>query len=830
MNEKIDERQGHNSQQKVTLKLAGMSCVNCANTVEKSLKKANGVQDAQVNFAVEKAYVEYNPNDISEEDLLETVKKAGYKAELADTDKHTTTTLKVSGMTCSSCVQRVEKNLSNLTGVIEANVNFATEKATVTYNNSQISVDDLKETVEKAGYGIVNQEIETKNVDDDEKKIKAAAKKMWIALGFSGVIMGLMMIDMFIVAIPYYFPIVATLAFFPIVIIGWETHVSTYRAVRNLSPNMDTLVTMGSIIPYALNFLGFWLPISSFMEMAAMIMTFHMVGRFLETKAKGRASQAIKKLLEMEAKTARIIVDGEEKEVPIEELQLDDVMVIRPGEKVPTDGIVIEGESTLDESMATGESLPVNRKTGDEVIGATINKQGRLKVRATKVGKDTFLSQVVKMVEECQGSKVPIQEFADRITGYFVPIVIGISVTAFILWMSFPDFFISILEFFDFPWTMVDLPLLSLAFLATIAVLVISCPCALGLATPTAIMVGSGKGAENGVLIRQGEAIQTVMDTKIIAFDKTGTLTKGKPEVTDVLPYNEFSEDDICFYAGSLEVASEHPLGQAIVQEAKERKLTLSDVEDFSSLTGKGVQGRINGQTVQIGNRKLMEENQISHDQFTSEMERLENEAKTAMLLAVNGQLAGIIAVADTLKEDSALAIAELEEMGIKTAMITGDNQRTANAIAKKVGISKVIAEVLPDGKVDEIRKLQDQYDSVVMVGDGINDAPALKQANVGIAIGTGTDIAIESADITLIKGELSAVISAIKLSRATFIKIKQNYFWAWFYNAIAIPAAFFGLIHPIIGAAAMAISSINVVLNSTQLRKVDITPSYKKK
>lgn len=830
MNEKIDERQGHNSQQKVTLKLAGMSCVNCANTVEKSLKKANGVQDAQVNFAVEKAYVEYNPNDISEEDLLETVKKAGYKAELADTDKHTTTTLKVSGMTCSSCVQRVEKNLSNLTGVIEANVNFATEKATVTYNNSQISVDDLKETVEKAGYGIVNQEIETKNVDDDEKKIKAAAKKMWIALGFSGVIMGLMMIDMFIVAIPYYFPIVATLAFFPIVIIGWETHVSTYRAVRNLSPNMDTLVTMGSIIPYALNFLGFWLPISSFMEMAAMIMTFHMVGRFLETKAKGRASQAIKKLLEMEAKTARIIVDGEEKEVPIEELQLDDVMVIRPGEKVPTDGIVIEGESTLDESMATGESLPVNRKTGDEVIGATINKQGRLKVRATKVGKDTFLSQVVKMVEECQGSKVPIQEFADRITGYFVPIVIGISVTAFILWMSFPDFFISILEFFDFPWTMVDLPLLSLAFLATIAVLVISCPCALGLATPTAIMVGSGKGAENGVLIRQGEAIQTVMDTKIIAFDKTGTLTKGKPEVTDVLPYNEFSEDDICFYAGSLEVASEHPLGQAIVQEAKERKLTLSDVEDFSSLTGKGVQGRINGQTVQIGNRKLMEENQISHDQFTSEMERLENEAKTAMLLAVNGQLAGIIAVADTLKEDSALAIAELEEMGIKTAMITGDNQRTANAIAKKVGISKVIAEVLPDGKVDEIRKLQDQYDSVVMVGDGINDAPALKQANVGIAIGTGTDIAIESADITLIKGELSAVISAIKLSRATFIKIKQNYFWAWFYNAIAIPAAFFGLIHPIIGAAAMAISSINVVLNSTQLRKVDIAPSYKKK
>ena len=556
-------------------------------------------------------------------------------------------------------------------------------------------------------------------------------------------------------------------------------------------------------------------------------MTLHLVGRFLEAKAKGKASQAIKKLLEMGAKKARVIVDGEEVDIPIEELSVDQVMIVRPGEKIPTDGIVVDGRSSVDESMATGESLPVERAVGDEVIGSTINKQGVLQVKATRVGKDTFLSQVIKMVEESQGSKVPIQEFADKVTGYFVPAVILIALSAFVSWMLFPGFFIPIVEFFSFPWSNVGLPLFSLAVLATIAVLVISCPCALGLATPTAIMVGGGLGAENGILIRKGEAIQTIKNVKIIAFDKTGTITKGKPETTDIIAFGDNKEADVLLYGGSLEAASEHPLGAAIVEKAKAEGLTLYKVDEFSSVTGMGVEGVVNGRKVLVGSSKLMEANGIACEKYTDDMVKLEDEGKTAILVAIDGEIAGIVAVADTLKEDSVQAIAELEKMGFRTAMITGDNERTANAIARKVGMSRVLAEVMPDGKVDEIKKLQEEFGTVAMVGDGINDAPALKQANVGIAIGTGTDIAIEAAEITLVSGELSAVISAIKLSGATFDKIKQNYFWAWFYNAIAIPAAFFGLLHPMIGAAAMATSSISVVLNSTLLKRAKIKPDY---
>jgi len=431
------------------------------------------------------------------------------------------------------------------------------------------------------------------------------------------------------------------------------------------------------------------------------------------------------------------------------------------------------------------------------------------------------------MVEEAQGSKVPIQEFADRVTGFFVPVVIVIALSAFVSWTIFPDFHIAIVEFFNFPWSNVELPLFSLALLATIAVLVISCPCALGLATPTATMVGGGLGAENGILIRKGEAIQTVRNVKIIAFDKTGTITKGKPEVTDIIPLNNSSESNLLLYAGSIEAASEHPLGQAVVEKARSFGIKLAEVADFSAISGKGVQGRVEGKKVLIGNRRLMAEHNIDFTRHNREIEKLENEAKTAILVAVDEQATGIMAIADPLKEDAIPAIAELENMGIRTAMITGDNERTANAIARKVGISRVLAEVLPDGKVDEVKKLQEEYGTVAMVGDGINDAPALKQANVGIAIGTGTDIAIEAADITLVRGNPGTVISAIKLSNATFGKIKQNYFWAWFYNAVAIPAAFLGLIHPIIGAAAMATSSINVVLNSTRLKKAKISPSF---
>jgi len=475
--------------------------------------------------------------------------------------------------------------------------------------------------------------------------------------------------------------------------------------------------------------------------------------------------------------------------------------------------------------------MPVKRVKGDEVIGATINKQGLLKVQVSKVGKDTFLSQVVKMMEECQGSKVPIQEFADRITGYFVPAIIILTIGTFISFNIFPEFHLGIIRWGAsfLPWVNPDMTPLTLSFITATAVLVISCPCALGLGTPTALMVGSGMGAENGILIRNGEAIQTFKEVKAIAFDKTGTITKGKPEVTDLVTVDGVSEQDFLYYAATIEHGSEHPLAHAIIEKSKIEKIKLGEVIDFNAVVGMGVVGNIDGVRVLVGNRKLMKENNIPYEAYEEELIRLEEEAKTAMLLAKGNQLLGIVAVADPIKEDSAEAIRALEAMGIKTAMITGDNKRTAAAIGKKVGISHVIAEVLPEGKVEEVVKLQEKYGTVAMVGDGINDAPALKQANVGIAIGTGTDIAIEAADVTLVRGELSGIISAIKLSRAIFKKIKQNYFWAWFYNVLFIPVAMLGLLHPMLGAAAMAISSLNVVYNSLRLKKVDISPIYNK-
>ncbi len=817
--------------EKAIIKVKGMSCTSCAQGIEKALQETRGVHSATINFATEQAHVVYDPDEVNLYNLLTVIKKSGYEGSNA-MDELETLIFKISGMSCTSCAKNIEDNLKKAAGVVEATVNFAAEKATVKYRSTETNPNELKQVIRDSGYEVVESErLDPKTEkDSDLEKMSHAARRMWFAIAFAAPIMILMMIHMFVVPIPFYLPLVYLLAFPVIFIAGWETHLGTFRSVRNLSPNMDTLVTLGSLVPYLLNLLVFWYPITSFVEMAASIMTLHLVGRFLEAKARGRASQAIKKLLEMEAKKARLLIDGKEVEVPIEEVMAGQVMIVRPGEKIPTDGVVIDGNSSVDESMATGESLPLERAVGDEVIGSTINKQGILKVKATRVGKDTFLAQVIKLVEECQGSKVPIQEFADRVTGYFVPAVIAIAILTFGSWLIFPGFHISIVEFFNFPWSNVDLPLFSLALLATIAVLVISCPCALGLATPTAIMVSSGLGAESGILIRKGEAIQTIKNVRIIAFDKTGTITKGKPEVTDLIPLNGNTESDLLLYAGSIEAASEHPLGAAIVDKAGAEKLNLHEVGNFTALSGKGVRGIVNGREVLVGSHRLMAENGVDTEQYLEVMESLENEAKTAMLVAVDGEPAGIVAVADTLKEDSAAAIAELEKMGIKTAMITGDNARTANAIARKVGISKVLAEVLPEGKVDEVKKLQAEYGVVAMVGDGINDAPALKQANVGIAIGTGTDIAIEAADITLVRGELSKVIAAINLSIATFDKIRQNYFWAWFYNAVAIPAAYLGLIHPIIGAAAMASSSLNVVLNSTRLKKVKIDPSYLEK
>jgi Cu+-exporting ATPase len=611
--------------------------------------------------------------------------------------------------------------------------------------------------------------------------------------------------------------------------VGRRTYRSGLAAVLHGYANMDTLIALGTGASLLTGPASFFCPVANYAGVSAMIMAFHLTGRYVEETAKGRASQAIRKLLELGAKTARVMRDGREVEVPIEEVQVGDVMVVRPGEKVPTDGVIVEGESAVDESMATGESMPVNKHPGDEVIGATINQEGLLKVEAARVGKDTFLAQVVKLVEECQGSKVPIQEFADRVTGVFVPVVIVIAVLTLAAWLLLPSGMASLVGAGSFlPWVDPNLGIATLAIVSTVAVLVIACPCALGLATPTALMVGSGMGAEHGILIRSGEAIQTLKDIKIVIFDKTGTITKGRPEVTDVVAVNGFDESALLYACACAERGSEHPLGRAIVERAEADGLALAEPREFQAVRGKGVMASVNGARVLVGSRRLMQEHGINPAPLEETLRQLEEEAKTAMLVAVDGELAGAIAVADTLKDDSLSAIRELRRMGLETVMITGDNQRTGEAIARRVGIDHVLAEVLPDGKVAEVQKLQEQFGLVAFVGDGINDAPALTQSNVGLAIGTGTDIAIEASDVTLVRGELTGVVEAINLSRATFRKIKQNLFWAFFYNVVMIPLAIIGWMHPVLAEIAMATSSITVVTNANTLRRVEIRPAYR--
>jgi len=813
---------------KIDLPIKGMTCTSCAQTIEKNLKKRKGVHSVNVNFALEKAFVDFDPKMITNKDLIETVREAGYDVAR----KTERLTLKIGGMTCASCVHTIEKALKKTEGILKANVNLATEEATIEFDAGVTNLRELEKVVEGTGYRVVKKEAEEKEeekVDEDIIKVQKAKRLLISAMIPEIIVMTLMMVNYMVVAIPGYNVIIALLGFPIVFLFGWGTHRASWRAIRHGRANMDVLISIGSVPPYLMGLAVFIFPAAAFIEMATTIVSFHLLGRYLEVKAKGRASQAIKKLLQLGAKTAHILVDGEEKEIAIEEVKVGDIMLVRPGEKIPTDGVIVEGKSAIDESMATGESMPVNKKMGDEAIGATINQQGLLKIKASKIGKDTFLSQVIKMVGECQGSKVPIQEFADKITSYMVPAVLLISLSTIVAWLVFPDFFMNIITWGApfLPWINIELGPVALALFAGVAVLVICCPCALGLGTPTALMVSSGMGAENGVLIRHGEAIQTIKEIHTIVFDKTGTITKGKPGVTDIVSEQKFKEKDILYLAASVEQGSEHPLGQAVVKEAKQQGNALAKVESFKAVTGKGVKGKVDGKEVLVGNQKLMRDSQIDFSQFKDKLGQLEDEAKTAMIVAVDSKMAGIVAVADTLKEDSIQAIAELEKMGLETAMITGDNKRTADAIAKKVGITRVLAEVLPQDKVAEIQRLQEKVGMVAMVGDGINDAPALTQANVGIAIGTGTDIAIESSDITLVRGDLSAVVTAVKLSRATFKKIKQNYFFAWIYNALAIPLAAVGLLHAMIGVATMATSSANVITNSLRLKKAKIKPSW---
>ncbi|HUV06560.1 MAG TPA: heavy metal translocating P-type ATPase, partial [Spirochaetia bacterium] len=730
-------------------------------------------------------------------------------------------------------------------GVSEASVNLATETARVTFDPQYATHADFKKAVSDAGYDLVGSEEEHPGqehdgIDRDQQKVDSAWRKMWLAWSATIPIILWMLPEMFF---GYHFLgmigseiAMFVLAGFVLLVPGRETLKSAWKSSIHLAPNMDALIAMGTLASLAtgivslLHQFGIGPAFSNFAGVAGMIMAFHLTGRYIETMAKGRASQAIKKLLTLEAKEATVERNGIEVKIPIRELEIGDVMVVRPGDKIPTDGIVVGGASSVDESLATGESMPVDKKPGDEVIGATINKNGALKVRATKIGKDTFLSQVIRMVEEAQGSKIPIQELADRITSVFVPVIIGIALLTLAGWLLFPGFFGAIAAWVAgfLPWVNPGMGPLALALFAAIAVLVIACPCALGLATPTALMVGSGMGAENGVLIRKGAAIQTMKDVTTIVLDKTGTVTEGKPGVTDFMIANGAPEKEILHLAASAEKGSEHPLGQAIVAYASSRNGELSQASDFEAVTGKGVKARVEGKAVLVGTETFLSGEKVKLDGPLMERKAaLESQAKTVMLIAVDGRLAGLAAVADRVKSDSGNAIKALKSLGLEPVMLTGDNERTAKAIAAEVGIDRVVANVLPDQKAREVKRLQEQGEIVAMVGDGINDAPALTQAHVGIAIGTGTDVAIESGDIVLVQGDLSAVVKAVKLSRATFRKIKQNLFWAFFYNVVMIPLAILGVMHPVLAEIAMAFSSINVVTNSRRLQKVSIRPDY---
>jgi len=816
--------------QKKEVPIEGMHCASCAQAIKKSLDNLEGVDKSNVSYASEQASVEYDSSKVGMNEISKAVEDAGYSV-----GEGKRIDMPIEGMTCAACSQANQKALEKLDGVISANVNLNTEKATINYIPGKIHRSDFVRAVEDVGYSVpdswLDEEYEEKDrVEKDLEKVKTAKRRVILAWSF--------VIPMMVVIIsnyvgytllqrPYHDIFLVALASPVLFYVGGETMYSGARSLIKLSPNMDALIMLGSMAAYStgmiaiLNYYGYGFEILNYGGIAGMIVAFHLIGRYIENKAKGRASEAIKKLMTLEAKTARVIRDGEEKEIPVDKIQIGDKMIVRPGEKIPTDGIVVEGESSVDESIATGESMPVKKEEGDEVIGATINKEGSITVEATKVGKDTFLSQVISMVEEAQGSRVPIQAYADRITSYFVPAVITIAISAFAAWMIFPRTFHSIVVWADayLPWLNPELTALSLALYAAIATLVIACPCALGLATPTALMVGSGKGAQNGVLIRRGESIQLMKDIKTIVLDKTGTITKGEPGVTDVVGE---SEDDILLYAASAEQRSEHPLGEAIVKKAKEKGLSLKDPENFGSVTGQGIKADIDGEEVLVGTPDLLEEHEVSSS-YSDEFNRLQKEAKTSVYVAVDGEVIGVIGIADQLKDDSKRAIEALKEQGLEPVMLTGDNEETAKAISDQVGIERVLAEVMPDEKLEQVRELQDKGQLVAMVGDGINDAPALEQADVGIAIGTGTDIAIESGDIVLVEGDLSAVVKAVKLSHATFRKIRQNLIWAFFYNVVAIPIAFVGLLHPLMGMAAMSFSSINVVTNSNRLKKVDI-------
>lgn len=804
----------------------GMHCASCSSRVETALSGDAEVASASVNLATETATVTFRsarPSGDALRHIVDVIDDSGYEAP------RSTTTLNIDGMHCASCSSRVERALSNLSGVLEANVNLATETARVQSLRGSVSRRDLVQAVRDAGYDVAESsgEDEPSLSEKTEAKVDASRRRMWIAWAFTAPIMLGMVLHMGLgIAWPNetLFRVGMTALAVPVLVgVGRETFVSGTKALLR-GANMDSLIVLGTTAAFITGPLSFVMPVASYAGVSAMIMAFHLTGRYIEESAKGRASEAIRSLMELEAKTATVERDGEEVEVDVSDLQPGDVVIVRPGEKIPADGVVASGQSAVDESMATGESMPVEKEEGDEVIGATVNQDGVIRVEVTRVGSDTFLSQVVRLVEEAQGTKVPVQAVADRITGWFVPAVIAVAVATFALWFVAPSLMRTLAGWGSFlPWIDLSTSTLTLAISSMVAVFVIACPCALGLATPTALMVGSGIGAENGILIRSGEAIQTLKDVSMIVFDKTGTLTRGEPNVTDVqlLGETDTSKNELLRLVAIAEKGSEHPIGRAIVEHARSfaDDESLPDADAFEAIRGKGIRATVDGRTVLAGTRRLMDEHDIDASPAEDLLHALESDAKTAILVAVDGTLCAVIGVADTVKPEAKEALREIHDAGIETAMLTGDNERTARVIADELGIDHVVAGVLPEGKTDEIRRLQEKHGRVAFVGDGINDAPALTQADVGIAIGTGTDVAMEASDVTLVRGDLGAVRQALTLSRETFRVIRQNLFWAFFYNVVMIPLAVVGWMHPVLAEIAMASSSITVVGNANRLR-----------
>lgn len=802
-----------------------MTCASCAQTVEKATKKLQGVTESNVNLATEKLNINFDDSAVSIQDIQAAVDKAGYKA-ITDTEKKT---FAITGMNCASCAQTIEKATRKLDGVLEANVNLATEKMNIQYDASAVSVSDIMDAVSNAGYE-AREDIESaESVDEDREKkqraIKNLWKRVWISAVFSvpllyiamGHLLGAPLPSVIDPAFnPAAFAIIQLVLTLPVVIVNRSIYAVGYKTLFRGHPNMDSLIAIGTGAAFLYGIFAtimiLWGEVSFandlYFETAAVILALITLGKYLETLTKGKTSDAIKKLMGLAPKTAIVVRDGKEVEISIDEVVVGDTLIVKPGEKMPVDGLVLEGMTSVDESMLTGESIPVEKTAGDNIIGASINKNGTIQYKATKVGKDTALSQIIKLVEDAQGSKAPIAKVADIISGYFVPIVIGLAILSGLAWYFGGQTGLFALTIF-------------------ISVLVIACPCALGLATPTALMIGTGKGAENGVLIKSGVALETTHKLQTIVFDKTGTITEGKPKVTDIVVANGVKENELLALAASAEKGSEHPLGEAIVKGAEDRELTFMKTRSFSAIPGHGIEVTIDDKNLLLGNRKLMDDRNISLDSLENSSNQLANQGKTPMYIAMNGKIAGIIAVADTVKENSLKAIQKLHDMGIEVAMITGDNKRTAEAIAKQVGIDRVLSEVLPEDKASEVKKLQDEGRKVAMVGDGINDAPALAQADVGIAIGSGTDVAMESADIVLMRSDLMDVPTAVQLSKSTIKNIKQNLFWAFAYNTAGIPVAMgilflLGgpLLSPIFAAAAMSFSSVSVLLNALRLKR----------